>query len=236
MRMASEDRRRQLPWVLLGLTITLTAAIIFALWASSLSSRTAVAVASRDIPTGSKIEIDDLRAVEVASGQGAGFVPMAELESVVGHTVRSPIPEGTILNPGLVSESSPIARGMAIVGAVLQPGEYPITHLGPGQPVGVVITSENPELEAESSNGQVGQAAFTGISSSTTRATVAEVSEVLESGREALFVSLLASADDAVLIGKAAASEELRLILLPGDSPSTSGPSGQQATVAGAVR
>lgn len=84
MRMANEDRRRQLPWVALGLTVTLTAAIIFALWASSLSSRTAVAVAARDIPTGSAVAIDDLRAVEVASGQGAGFVPMAELDSVVG--------------------------------------------------------------------------------------------------------------------------------------------------------
>ncbi len=236
MRMASEDRRRQLPWVVLGLTITLTAAIIFALWASSLSSRTAVAVAGRDIPTGSKIEVDDLRAVEVASGQGAGFVPMTELDSVVGHTVRSPIPEGTILNPGLLSESSPVGLGMAIVGAVLQPGEYPITHLGPGQPVGIVITGESPVPDAESSNGRLRRGAFTGISSSTTRATVAEVSEVLESGQEALFVSLLASADDAVLIGKAAASEELRLILLPGDSPSTSGPSDQRATVGGAVR
>ena len=94
MRMASEDRRRQLPWVALGLTVTLTAAIIFALWASSLSNRTAVAVASRDIPTGSSIEIDDLRAVELASGQGAGFVPMTDLEAVVGHTVRAAIPEG----------------------------------------------------------------------------------------------------------------------------------------------
>jgi len=141
MRMASEDRRRQLPWVALGLTVTLTAAIIFALWASSLSSRTAVAVASRDIAVGSTIEIDDLRAVEVASGQGAGFVPMAELESVLGHTVRSPIPEGTILHPGLLSASTPITGDMAVVGAVLHPGEYPITHLGPGQPVGVVITS-----------------------------------------------------------------------------------------------
>ena len=236
MRMASEDRRRQLPWVVLGLTVTLTAAIVFALWASSLSSRTAVAVASRDIAGGSTVEIDDLRAVEVASGHGAGFVPMDELESVVGHTVRSPIPKGTILHPGLLSASSPIERGMAVVGAVLQPGEYPVTHLGPGQPVGVVITSEDPEPGAESKFAQIDQAPSPGIANSTTRATVAEVSEVLESGREALFVSLLASADDAVLISKAAASNELRLILLPRESPSAGGLPIHQTTVAGAVQ
>ena len=79
MRMASEDRRRQLPWVILGLTVTLTAAIVFALWASSLSNRTAVAVAGRDMPTGSTVQVDDLRAVEMASGHGAGFVHLGEL-------------------------------------------------------------------------------------------------------------------------------------------------------------
>ena len=233
MRMASEDRRRQLPWVALGLTVTLTAAIIFALWASSLSSRTAVAVASRDIAVGSTIGIDDLRAVEVASGQGAGFVPMAELESLLGHTVRSPIPEGTILHPGQLSASTPITGDMAVVGAVLSPGEYPITHLGPGQPVGVVITSEYHPQGAEGLNGQ---AAAPSVTNSTTRATVAEVSEVLDSGREALFVSLIASGDDAVLISRAAASNELRLILLPGEPPSASGLPIHPTTVEEAVR
>ena len=217
MRMASEDRRRQLPLVVLGLTVTLTAAIIFALWASSLSNRTAVAVANRDIPTGSTVEIDDLRAVEVASGQGAAYVPMADFDALVGHTVRAAIPEGTILHPGLFSESSPIDGGMAVVGVVLQPGEYPIAHLGPGQPVGVVIT--RPSATA----------------TTTTRATVAEVSEVLDSGRNALFVSLLTSVDDAELVSSAAASNELRLILLPEESRSAVSRPIQQQTATKAV-
>lgn len=234
MRMANEDRRRQLPWVALGLTVTLTAAIIFALWASSLSSRTAVAVAARDIPTGSTVAIDDLRAVEVASGQGAGFVPMAELDSVVGRTVRSSIPKGAILHPGLLSASSPIDRGAAVVGVVLQPGEYPIAHLSPGQPVGVVITSQSREPSVVGRTDQVGRAVSREPVDATIQATVAEASEVVESGRQALFLSLLASADDAVLISKAAASNELRLILLPDKTPTTDQPPEIQHTVAGA--
>lgn len=47
MRMASEDRRRQLPWMALGLTSALTAAVIFALWTSPLRSRAAVSDESR---------------------------------------------------------------------------------------------------------------------------------------------------------------------------------------------
>lgn len=236
MRMASEDRRRQLPWVALGLTVTLTAAIVFSLWASSLSSRTAVAVAGRDIPTGSTIELDDLRAVEMASGQGADYVPMADLDSLVGHTVRGPIPEGAILHPDLLSASSPVDQGMAVVGAVLAPGEYPIAGLGPGQSVGAVFAGEGRYGLASAERSQLGLAPATGASNKAIRATVAEVSEVLESGRDALFVSLLASADDAVLIGNAAAFDELRLILLPGDSLSAEGPSTGQQTPAGAGR
>ena len=234
MRMASEDRRRQLPWVALGLTVTLTAAIIFALWASSLSNRTAVAVASRDIPTGSSIKIDDLRAVELASGQGAGFVPMTDLEAVIGRTVRAAIPEGAILHPDLLSTSSPIDQGMAVVGAVLHPGEYPIAGLSPGQSVGVVVTSDNSENYAAGKQGQAGLSASPSESVNAPRATVAEVSELLDSGRDALFVSLLASADEAALIGNAAALNKLRLILMPEESRALDSLRARQQPAAGA--
>lgn len=235
MRMASEDRRRQLPWVILGLTVTLTTAIIFALWASSLSNRTAVAVAGRDMPTGSTVEVGDLRAVEVAIGQGADYVPMADLESVVGRTVRATIPEGTILHPGLLSSSSPIDGNEAIVGAVLHPGEYPIAQLGPGQPVGVVTVSGQRSQFGVTERDQTNLSTLPDVAIATVRATVAEVSEVLDSGREALFVSLLVPADDAVHISNSAANRELRLILLPQEPPAANSPPIQRLTVAGAV-
>lgn len=235
MRMASEDRRRQLPWVILGLTVTLTAAIIFALWASSLSNRTAVAVASRDIPTGSTVEIDDLRAVELASGQGAGFVPMADLDSVVGRTVRAGIPEGTILHPGLLLSSPPVDGEMAMVGAVLHPGEYPIAQLGPGQPVGVVTVSQSRGQYVTTGHSQANMTSLSGVAVETVRATVAEASEVMDSGQDALFVSLLVPVDDAVHISNAAANRELRLILLPEESPTRDGPPIRQQAIAGAV-
>lgn len=235
MRMASEDRRRQLPWVILGLTVTLTAAIIFALWASSLSNRTAVAVAGRDMPTGSTVQVDDLRAVEMASGQGAGYVPMADLDSVVGRTVRAFIPEGTILHPELLSSSSPIDGNEAIVGAVLHPGEYPIAQLGPGQPVGVVTVSGQRDRYAAPDRNQTNLSSLPGGAVATVRATVAEVSEVLDSGQDALFVSLLVSAGDAVHISNSAANRELRLILLPEEPPTADSPPIREPAVAGAV-
>lgn len=234
MRMASEDRRRQLPWVILGLTVTLTTAIIFALWASSLSNRTSVAVAGRDIPTGSTVEIDDLRAVEMASGQGAGYVPMADLDSVVGRTVRASIPEGTILHPELFSPNSPIDGNAAIVGAVLRPGEYPIAQLGPGQPVGVVTVSKQRGQYAVPTGSPTNLPSLPDVAVATVRATVAEVNEVLDSGQDALFVSLLVPADDAVQISNSAANGELRLILLPKESPTADSPPIRQLTATGA--
>ena len=236
MRMASEDRRQRLPWVVIGLTVTLTAAIVFALWASSLSSRTAVAVAGRDIAGGSTVEIDDLRAVEIASSQGAGFVPMSDLDSVVGRTVRANIPEGTILHPELLSTSSPIDQDMAVIGVVLHAGAFPIAHLSPGQFVGVVFTGENREPSAADRDNRANQAGQSTISPTFTRTKVAEVSKVLDSGQEALFVSLLASADDAVPISRAAASNELRLILLPGEPRPAGDLATDEPTMTGAVR
>ncbi|WP_420434203.1 SAF domain-containing protein [Candidatus Poriferisocius sp.] len=236
MRLASEDRRQQLPWVVLGLTVTLTAAIVFALWASSLSNRTAVAVAGRDIAGGSTVEIGDLRAVEVASGQGAGFVPMSDLDSVVGRTVRAAIPEGTILHPELLSTSSPIDQDKAVVGVVLQAGGYPIAQLSPGQSVGVVFTGENLAPSSADRDNRANQADPPSIADSFTQAKVAEVSKVLESGQEALFVSLLASADDAVPISRAAAFNELRLILLPAEPRPASDLLNQESTMTGAPR
>ncbi len=214
MPMANEDRQRQLPWVALGLTVTLTAAIIFSLWASSLSNRTAVAVAGREIRAGSLIQIDDLRAVEVASGQGADFIPMADLETVVGRTARAIIPEGAVLHPDLLTASSPIDQGMAVVGTVLHPGEYPIAGLSPGQEVGVVITGGGFGNDGPNESSRAEWSAEAG----SPKATVAEVSELLDSGRDVLFVSLLASEDEAVLISTAAAADELRLILMPSES------------------
>lgn len=121
-----------------------------------------------------------------------------------------------------------------MVGVVLQPGEYPIAHLSPGQPVGVVITSQSREPSVVGRTDQVGRAVSREPVDATIQATVAEASEVVESGRQALFLSLLASADDAVLISKAAASNELRLILLPDMTPTTDQPPEIQHTVAGA--
>ena len=236
MRMASEDRRQQLPWVVIGLTVTLTAAIVFALWASSLSSRTAVAVAARDIAGGSTVEIEDLRAVEIASSQGAGFVPMSDLDSVVGRTVRAAIPEGMILHPELLSTSSPIDQDMAVVGVVLHAGAYPIAHLSPGQLVGVVFTGEDREPSAADRDNRPNQAGQPNIAHTFTRTKIAEVSKVLDSGQEALFVSLLVSADDAVPISRAAASNELRLILLPGEPRLASDLPNHEPTMTGATR
>ncbi len=236
MRMASEDRRQRLPWVVIGLTVTLTAAIVFALWASSLSSRTAVAVAGRDIAGGSTVEIDDLRAVEIASSQGAGFVPMSDLDSVVGRTVRANIPEGTILHPELLSTSSPIDQDMAVIGVVLHAGAFPIAHLSPGQFVGVVFTGEDREPSPSDRDNRANQAGQSTISPTFTRTKVAEVSKVLDSGQEALFVSLLASADDAVPISRAAASNELRLILLPGEPRPAGDLVNDEPTMTGAAR
>ncbi len=217
MRRGTEDRPRQLPWIVVGLTITLTTAIIFALWASSLSNRTAVAVAARDIPAGSELALNDFRAVEMAISQGASYVPISKVGSLTGRVLRTAIPKGAIFHPELVSEHSNIADDQVIVGAVLEPGEYPVAHLNAGQTVGIIIAND-----ANNAAEDRRWASTTQLQATNIRADVAEVTQMPDSARGLLFVSLMAAATDAEIISQAAASGELRLILLPQDAASAS--------------
>ncbi len=122
-----------------------------------------------------------------------------------------------------------------MVGAVLHPGEYPIAQLGPGQPVGVVTVSQSRGQYVTTGHSQANMTSLSGVAVETVRATVAEASEVMDSGQDALFVSLLVPVDDAVHISNAAANRELRLILLPEESPTRDGPPIRQQAIAGAV-
>lgn len=123
-----------------------------------------------------------------------------------------------------------------MVGAVLQAGEYPITHLSPGQFVGVVFTNVFREPGTTAKDNPANRADAPVVANILIRAEVAEISQVQDSGQESLFVSLLTSADDAVPISRAAAANELRLILLSEESRPVSSPLNHESTVTGAVR
>ena len=100
----------------------------------------------------------------------------------------------------------------------------------------MVVTSGSSDNYAAGNHGQTGLPASLDRPAKAPRATVAEVSELLDSGRDALFVSLLASADEAVLISDAAASNKLRLILMPEEPRSLDSLPTLQEPAAGADR
>ncbi|MCY4258170.1 MAG: SAF domain-containing protein [bacterium] len=214
MRTPTEDRPQQIPWIAFGLAITLSSAIIFALWAASLSNRTAVAVASQDIPAGSQITLKHLRAVEMAIGQGAAYVPIAEVDTLVGHVVRSHVAAGTVFHPDLLAARSEIDSNHAIVGVVLEPGEYPVAHLSSGQIVGLIITSKTHDVDPPQLNQRTNR-----LTAKPMQAKVVEVTQTDNTRDKALFVSLLAAIADAEPISRAAANGDLRLILLAQDIP-----------------
>lgn len=115
----------------------------YAFVASSPDSTT-VMVAAGELEVGEPIEASDMRVVEVGSIDGVEVVTPETQGVLIGLTPRSPIPDGTVLNPGFfVTVDDAIPDGKVIVGAVVAPGAAATDRLRVGDPVGLIAVVSN---------------------------------------------------------------------------------------------
>jgi Flp pilus assembly protein CpaB len=203
VRVAGGQRQRQLPWVALGVLLVVMSMLGFALWSIQQAQRTPVLVAGREIDAGSVIERDDLELVSVGADAGLSVIDAGQEDLVIGATARGPIPAGTPLSPALVVPAAEaVPAGSAVVGAMLEAGEYPTSALQPGDRVKLIETAPaGPAVERD----QVVELA---------EATVWTGEPLDGSSRRELFVSLLVVETSAARVSSAAAAEQLRLVLV----------------------
>ncbi|MEL7155007.1 MAG: SAF domain-containing protein [Actinomycetota bacterium] len=136
------SRRQQLPWIALGVLIIVMSMLGFALWSVNQSTRTPVVVAGRPIAAGATIEPDDLVLVSVGADRGLAVLQAGQEDVVVGRVARGPIPVGTPLSEALiVAPAEAVPPGRAVVGALLEPGQYPSAAMRAGDRVQVVRTT-----------------------------------------------------------------------------------------------
>jgi Flp pilus assembly protein CpaB len=190
--------------VALGVLLTSGAVVAFALFTVTQSARTLVWVTGVDVAAGSVIERSDLVLVAVGADPGVELLERGEEDVVLGSVARGPIPAGTPLSPALVvppGESVP--AGFAVVGARLEPGQYPSSRMAAGDRVellaAVPATGTDAELEAASSLGT---------------ATIWAVDDSATATTDTLFVSILVPAEQATLAANAADLDRLRLALV----------------------
>lgn len=194
------QRRRQLPWAVLGVLLVASSILAFAMWSRQQATRISVLVAANDIDAGEVIELDDLRTASIGSDAGVRLLESTDAALVVGEVARGPIPEGTPLSELLVVESDAVPEGMAVIGAALGPGEYPTSALRAGDQVEMV--------RVERISGDEQSLEVLGV------ATVWTVEELVTGAQRELFISLLMDHDISSSAANAVSQDQFRLVLV----------------------
>lgn len=197
-------RQKRPSWVVGGAVAVALAALIGGWVFASLSERTALLVAARDLGPGEVLSATDVRVVEVGRVGDVRAVTVATQDLVVGKAARGPIPAGTILNTGLfVDRSAVIPEGMVVVGAALEPGATPTGDLAPGDRVQV--------LAVEKVTGGTRQAEAATL---LTSGSVWSVDAPTSGASSRVVVGLLVPAPAQAAVAQAAADGRLRLALV----------------------
>lgn len=199
---ARGGRQARVPWIVLGVLIVAGCALAAAVWAGRVAQRTPVVALARAVERGQVLVVEDLTVVNVAVD---GQLPLVTAEAggeLVGLSAVSSLPAGTLLTEQMVTTDPGLAAGDRVVGLALDPGEYPVGALAPGDTVMVVRTPP-----ATAAADEVG-----GTSVLVPLAAVYAV-EPLGDTSTGVLVSVVVDEASAAPIAGAAAQDRVRLVL-----------------------
>lgn len=194
-------RRRQVPWIVLGVFLVVGFALMFAVVSLRANETTRVLALTRSVSAGHVLQASDLREVGITTGAGIAWVPASSEPSVVGRPVALPVAAGALLTPSALGSPRSLNTGEAAVGLALKPGQFP-PELSAGDHVRVVDTSgASPSSSSTSARGSTAPA--TGVVLSVVAATSSDGSAVVSlrvADGDANAVALLASAGHASIV------------------------------------
>lgn len=190
-------RSRWMPWLALALVLVVGGGLLVGLLVQSAADRSTVLAAARTIAPGQVITNADLRVVDVGVDGEVSLVPATSRSSIVGKVAVVGIPEGALLAPVQVAAGGGIESGTVVVGALLAPGELPVSALRAGDAVALVAVSGGQGADRESLG--------TGTIFTTAAGT--------QTG--SVFVSLVVDQAIAEQVADVASQQRLRLLLLP---------------------
>ena len=198
-----QRRRMRLPWVAAGVIVVAGAGLAAAVLAGSLAGRDAMLGLARPVERGDVLARQELTTVAVALDGQVPALPASAAADVVGRRVVASLPAGALVTPELLSGDAAVGDDERVVGLALDPGEYPVSGLRPGDVVTVVAAYRG---------GGDGPAAAQVLAET---ATVFAVEPVTE-GLAQLLVSVTVRADQAAAVAGAAGADQVRLLLAGG--------------------
>lgn len=137
VRPPSPTKHRRTGLIGLAVMLIVGSAAVAGLLAVRLDSRSAVLVAGRPIAVGQQITQADLRETRVAS-EGLSLIPAAESGQVIGKYAAQAIPQGRLLDAGMLQRQGYLVAGKVAVGVAVPPGRMPANGLQQGDRVQII--------------------------------------------------------------------------------------------------
>ena len=189
-------RRIRVPQLALGVLLSGLAALAFVLFNAASVQRTPVLALATDVQRGQVLEVEDLQVVHVGSDDVLALTPADRSDLLVGRAAVTDLAAGTLLTVDQVASGSALTPGAGVVGLALAPGQYPTPRLAIGDLVSVVEVSGELVVMVEA-------------------AEVVGIEPVGTQGQR--FISLQTGEADATAVAQAAATGEVRLVLIARD-------------------
>lgn len=139
---AVKGRRRPWLWAVAVLMIALGSLLAGGV-VHMLKDTIPVVATAQAIQRGHKITEADLKVVEVRPDPGLATLDAAAKDQLLGQVALTSIPQGQLMNPGVVGETVVPGEGKSLVGVALTPPQRPASELTPGSIVLVVSTPRN---------------------------------------------------------------------------------------------
>ncbi len=195
-------RRVRVPQLALGVLLSGLAALGFVLFNAASVQRTPVLALASDVQRGQVLEEEDLQVVHVGTDDVLALTPADRSDLLVGRAAVTDLTAGTLLTTDQVAAGSTLTPGAGVVGLALAPGQYPTPRLAIGDLVSIVEVSDELAVLVEA-------------------AEVVGIEPVGTQGQR--FISLQTGETDAGVVAQAAATGEVRLVLIARDSGEASG-------------
>jgi hypothetical protein len=200
---ARAGRRPRTSWIALGLLVLVGFGLFGAITIARVAGRSPVLALAQPIARGEQLTGSHLAVVNVGTDDAVALMPAADRDQLLGLTATAGMEAGTLITRSQFAEGPTVAAGLSVLGLALDPGEYPIATLRPGDRVVVVRTPASTPTGSQDSGPTV-------------LATSAEVFaiEPLSETAHTVMISIVVPQDVVPEIASAAAQDRVRLALV----------------------
>lgn len=200
-------KRVRAPWLIVGGIILAIAVAGSVFLYQKLAARTEYLTVASDVQRGEVITLQHLDLAYINRDQAMVAFSPRDRDVVVGMRAIVPLTAGTLLQPGMLSDSPDIPEGHTLIGSIVGAGDFPISSVNQGDLMAMVMLPEGRISDREGKVQPVFEVARP------------EVYRVEERSGSSLFFTFSVPEERAALISALIRENRLRLVQVDADTP-----------------